>query len=574
MASSRVRIDVVGLIVLVLLGITGSVHASRLFTGFSSEAVILIATMLAFGEAIVASGANTHLARFLARRTSGKQRRLVMLMMAMASLPAMLVSDVGLVAMFIPVVKELHTRLHIPVRQLLLPLAVAATLGGYLTMVSSTANIIGNTSLATAKLPTLPIFALIPYGLISLAAAIAFAAVFSARLIDPGVPGRAPLETEAAPLRRYISELSLEPNSPFVGKTLEQCTAFSQYGITVVRVVRGHHSHEATHHLGLEGGDVLLVLGDVAALLSPDHADFGLRTIAQASAAAADGDAAELLVSYRSPWARRTIVDLNIRRHYGVSVLGLYREGHLVHQRLAHIPLRVGDVLLVQGTPEAVDLVRQHGFLVPLDPPRDPEHAPSRTALWIPPVLMMAALTAAALHLLSIEVAVVSALLGAIVLGLLDVGRAYRAIEWRIIVFVAGMNPLGSAMVHSGITGDMARGLESVAALVPSHWFLIPLLFLVASLLTQVVSNIATVLVLAPIAIELARSLQVHPDPLVVAILSAVAASPMTPLSNKQTLLVMGPGGYSYGDFLRFGIPLTLVMMSLATLLIPRFFRF
>lgn len=576
LATNRVRIDVIGLMVLAVLGLSGEVRTAVLFRGYSSEAVVLIATMLAFGEALAFSGAAGWLAGILQRHASKHSGRLTVVTMIAAALPSMLISDVGLVGMFIPVVKNLYRSTQIPVRRLLLPLAIAATLGGNLTMVSSTSNIVGNTALKTAGVKPFPLFGLAPYGLVLLAAGMAFVVLLGKRLIPVGVAGTAPLESEERDLREYVVELTLDETSPLVGRTLEECSLFSEHGITVIRIHRGDQTIEPRGDTELHAQDLLVVLGDVDSVLSPRRGTGGIH-LAGRHAGGADpneeGDILELLLSHRSPWARQTVQQLDIRRRYGASVLGLYRKGHLLYGRLNQTALRVGDVLLMQATPAVVELVKQQGLLVSLDQAGTGDAVPSR-ALWITPSIMVAALVAAALHLASVEVAIVAALVLIILLGLTDIGRAYRAIEWRIIVFVGGMTPLSTAMVQSGITGRMAHALDSLGGLGHEHWLLLAVLFGGAAVLTQIISNIATVMVLTPIAIHVGHMLSVQPYPLVLAILSAAAASPLTPLSNKQTLLIMGPGGYSYGDFFRFGLPFTLALGAIAVLLIPVFFPF
>lgn len=570
LASNRVRIDIIGLLVLVLLGLTGHFSPDQLFSGFSSEAVVLIAAMLALGEAMAASGIHQRLAELLETASPERAGRLITVLMLVTSLPAVLMTDVGLVGIFIPVVKDVHRRTRIPVRRLLLPMAVAATLGGHLTMVSSTSNIVGNTALKAAGIQPFSLFQLAPLTAILLAAAIAFSALVGWHLI-PG--GTAPLESEESTLRPYLAEFMVLSPSPLAGKTLEESPVLSENGITVVRIERDGTALEARRDSRLKAGDVLLVVGRVDSEVLTDTARWGLALRGHEIGPEDAEDSAhpvELLVGHRSSWAHHTVRELNVRHTYGASILGIYREGHLVFERLGDMTFEVGDVLLVQAASPEIALLKQQGLLVPLE--QSESKMPAAWRLWATPVVMGAALLSAALGLLSIEIAVAAALVVTVLLGLLDIGRAYRAIEWRIVVFVGGMAPLGTAMVQSGVTSHIAHLLESLTQSAQGPWLIIAVLFVITAVITQMVSNVATVVLLTPIAIDMALKLGVHPYPLVAAILSAVAASPLTPLTNKQTLLIMGPGGYSYGDFLRFGMPFTLVMGVLATLFVPVFF--
>lgn len=578
LASNRVRIDVVGLIVMALLGITHVVTVSTLFSGFSSEAVILIAGMLALGEALVVSGTTGWLGRLMEKIGGKGANRLSTILMSISSIPSAFISDVGLVGMFIPVVRDLHQRTEVPVRRLLMPLAVGATLGGLLTMVGSAGNIVANTALQSAGFKPIALFGVTPLAVCILVVGVLFMTIFGRYLLPNPHGTTVPLESHADALREYVTELTLSKDSKLIGKTLGDSEIFRDQGITVVRVLRGKESYPAKQSLTFEPHDSLLVLGDVEAITSQDHSQYGLNVAGETEETAkarAQGSEkiVEILIGHRSHWTSKTVVQLNLRRRWGLSVLGLYREGQLVYRHLATISLRVGDILLVQGSSDDIPaLHREHGVILLSEPE---VRAPSRPyGVYLAPIILLGALLLAAFNVLPIQIAIVAGLLLMILTKILDPGDAYRAIEWRIIVFVAGMIPLSTALIRTGITEDMVHGLRAVSHLASGHWFMILILFVAAALLTQILSNIATVLVLGPVAAELARQIGVHPYPLVIAVMVAVSASPLTPLANKVDLLIMGPGGYRYGDFLRLGIPFTALMALVSMALIPLFFPF
>ncbi|WP_171822648.1 SLC13 family permease [Sulfobacillus thermosulfidooxidans] len=575
LASNRVRIDLIGLIVLLSLGLTRSLPLSILFSGFSSEAVILIAGMLALGEGLVASGVTDWLARFLQRIGGSGEKRLSTVLMITAAFPSAFISDVGLVGMFIPVVKTLHQRIQVPVQKLLMPLAVAATLGGLLTMVGSAGNIVGNQALKTAGYAPISIFGITPLGLALLLVGIGFMVTLGRFLIPQR--SETPLIDNADSLREYMSEVKVLADSPLIGKTLDTIKVFTEKGLTVTRIVRNGRVMPAHSQSRLQADDILLVLGDVDRLLNSDDQKWGMVLAADPPADSQEPSevvVAELLLGHRAPWVGRTVIQLHLRHRYGITVLGLYRDGELVYQRLTDIRLRVGDILLVQGSPENLAALQNLHGIISLNEPI--QRVPTRRyGLWLAPTILLGSLLLAALNIIDIKLAIVLGIVLMAITGILQISDAYRAIEWRIVVFVAGMIPLGTALIRTGITQKMVSALIMVNHMLGNHpTWMIAMLFMIAAILTQVLSNIATVLVLAPVAAQLARPLHVLPDPFVMAVMVAVSASPLTPLANKVDLLIMGPGGFKYGDFLRLGIPLTVLFAAVATWLIPIFFPF
>ncbi len=577
LVSNRVRIDIIGLLVLTLLGVTQSVPVGSLFLGFASKAVIVIAGMLAIGEALVASGVTHRLGIWLQRIGGVHERRLTVVLMAVAAIPSAFISDVGLVGIFIPVVRDLHQQTKIPSRQLLMPLAIAATLGGLLTMVGSVGNIVGNAALVVAGDAPLPLFAITPLALVLLGVGILFMNVVGRKLVTTS-NDVVPLDEHNESLRKYFSQLTVGDDSLLIGKHLNDVKAFADGGISVVEVIRHEQGLSIKGDLTFQAGDILLILGDMDALVSSENEHLGLVSPAATFPDESKKDPptpialTEVLIGHRSSWVGRTVVQLNLRHRTGLSVLGLYRDGRLVYRKVSAIAFRVGDVLLVQGTPQEISILERYQGIMPLNTPIT--HIPTkRYGVWLAPVIVVGSLLLAAANILGIELAIAVAIVLLAGTGILELSDAYHAIEWRIVIFVAGMIPLSTALIRSGITATMAKALITVAQNRPD-WIMVAMLFGLSAILTQIISNIATVLVLGPVAAGLAKGMHMHPDPLVMAVILAVSTSPLSPLANKVDLLIMGPGGYKYGDFLRLGLPFTAVMGVLSTVMIPLFFAF
>jgi di/tricarboxylate transporter len=573
LASNRVRIDVIGLGILLALGLTRTVPEATLFGGFASQPVLVIAGMLAMGEGLVRSGLTTRMARWIHQWGGTSESRLGATLMILAGLPSAFISDVGLVGLFIPVVKAIHQRSHVPVRTLLLPLAVAAALGGLLTMVGSAGNIVGNQALRQAGDPVLGIFAITPLALILLVIGVIFMVVVGRRLIRPGP---APLESYDSVLHAYVSEVRVLPHSGLVGQPLHHSGVFSDAGLTVAQIYRNTGAVPATGDTVLAANDVLVIVGSVQSILDSGNPHLGLQLLGDTDdgphlRASGGLTVMELLIGHRSRWAGRSLVDLDVRRRWGIGVLGLYRQGQLVHQHVARVVLRVGDILLVEGSAAQMAMLpHEPGLIVLNAPPVTPLARPYQ--VWAAPLVLLTSLLLAAFGVLGLRLAIAGGILALTALKVLPLSEAYRAIEWRILVFVAGMLPLGQALIHTGVTQEMVNWLSGVAQVLHSGSGLLALLFILAALLTQVLSNIATVVVLAPVAIGVAHHLHWAVDPFVLAVIIAVSAVPLTPLANKVDLLVMGPGGYTYGDFLRVGWILSLVMLIVTIGMVPVFF--
>lgn len=561
LAINRIRLDLVGLFVLVSLGVTRSLPPADLFAGFSSPALIVIAGMLAMGEGLVASGATRRLAGWVQRGAGHHPRRLVAVLMVCAALPSAFLSDVGLTGLFIPVVRELHRRTGVPARHLLMPLGVAATLGGLLTMVGSVGNIVANAVLQAARQPPLGIFAITSLALVLLAFGMGFMLTVGPRLIPEG---SAPLEQDAESWRQYVCEAILTSDSPWVGEPLGEVAWFTEHGLTVAGILRQHVWMPAVAQTRLAAGDGLLLMADPRTLLEAVDPEPGLVLAGdspESTAARMTGLAAvtEMLVGPRSPWVGRTLVDLRVRNRWGCSVLGLFRDGHLLTQHLGRTRLAVGDLVLLQGEPAHLESVAAGAGLIPLTDPVTPR--PTRPwMVWATPAVLLGSLLAAATGLVGLRVAMALGVGTMAALGTLSLPDAYRSIDWRLLVFVGGLLPLGTVLDHTGVTRLASQALAEWVHGPTGVYLALAALFGAAALLTQVLSNIATVVVLAPVALHVGMTLDVAPAPLVLAVVIAVSAAPITPLANKVDLLIMGPGGFRYGDFLRIGLPLTVLL--------------
>lgn len=590
LGSGAVPIDVVGMLVLVLTGLSGAVPAGQLFAGFGSEAVIVIAGMLALGEALVVTGVTQRLVAYAAR-VGGGERRLSLVLMLLAALPSGFISDVGLVGIMMPVVLGLRRRLGIQAGRLLLPVAAAAMLGGLITMVGSASTIVGNQVLGQSGHAPLGVFAITPIGLLFVVVGLAYTAV--ARTL---VPVREAGQRDWAEVvaKEYTAELRLDDDSPLAGKAIEEVTAFADHDLVVVRRVRGGHGRRARPGMRLEAGDGLIVVGPRDGVTGLAGADVGVHLSADADAAsqaeagggqtprrqarAAEREredeplVAEAVVGPYSDLRGRTLAQADLRRRTGVSVLAVLRRGTPHFNRMAQMRILAGDGLLLEGGEAELEALCSRRGLVLLAEPEPRGRAGAGMAV-VAVGALAAALALAALGVLPITLAIALAVTAVAAAGVLTPDQIYQAMDWRILVFVAGMLPLGRAMVATGITSHLAGYLLAVARAAGSNpHIVVALLFVLAAALTQALSNVATVIVVAPVASAIAQAAHLSPVPLIMTVVVAVAAAPLTPLASKVYLLVMGPGGYRYGDLARYGLPLTVMLGALTVVAVPALF--
>lgn len=568
LVTNRVRLDLIGIFILLALGLSGIVEEKELFSGFGSEAVIVIAAMLAIGEALVQSGVTDRLSSRIAKHSGTSEMRLVLLMMLVAGLASTFISDLAVVSILLPVMLGFEERLGTRPARLLLPVAVASMLGGLISMVGSSSNIVANQVLKEFGHEGLSLFAIAPVGLTLLAAGMLFVWLFG-RFFLPSGARESRVKAKALGVREYLSELHIPAGSTWAGRTLRDMSFFRDNGLNVARVLRdGEPVLYPKASTKLRTDDVLLVQAGQEELLKlRSTSDYSVHPQVQKSLEETDlALAGEAIVRQGSQFVGRTLRELGFRQLYDVTVLALSRDGKTITQRIADLPLRTGDMLLLQGPPENMrDLQEEEGLLMVSETPHRPK---TRSQGWVAVVILLLALLTAGLGLMPMSVARMIAVGLLVVTRILSMNQVYRAIDWQILVFVAAMIPLGTAMKETGVIALVSQQIVDVfgsygplAVLAASFWL--------AALTTQILSNTATALLLSPVVIGAATQLGVDPTPFVVSVIAAVSASPITYVSHKVFLVIMAPGGYLYMDYVKIGLPMTLLFFALTMLVVP-----
>ena len=550
--------------------------AMRLLSGFANPTLYAVLALLVMGQAMVQTGALNSMTRLFV--TIARRRRYVSVIAVVLAVLAVsaFMNNTPVVVMFIPIMQVLAQRLRWSPSRLMMPLSFAAILGGAMTLIGSSTNLLVSGVLVAEGLPAIGIFDITPIGLI-MAAVGALYVVFVLPKLLPDRGGLADtLRTEG---KQFIAEIDVTPNSPLIGERAAAGQYRALRDVTVRLVQRGPHTilppFEGTV---LQAGDMLIVAATRTALTDALARNAGFL-LAGGEPMAPDAESrgreesdhvlAETMIAPASRMIDLTIGMVGFRRRFGCLVLGIQRRGRMTRQRMGEIRLQAGDVLLVTGHRADVNALRANPDLVLMswaikELPR-PRRAPLAAAVFA------ATVAAVASGLLPLSVA---ALTGAVVMiagGCLNVRQATRALDRTIFLLVGATLALGMVMEATGAAAYLASlvmigiaGNDPVVAMIA--------LFLIVAIATNMLSNNACAVLFTPIAINLAFQLGVDPMVMAVTVLFAANCSFITPIGYQTNLLVMGPGHYRFSDFVRAGSPLALLMWLVFSLVAPYYF--
>jgi len=573
-ATEWIRMDLVSLMVLLAVGISGLVTPAEAFAGFSNPAVITVAGMFVLSAGLTHTGALGPLGERLLRLSGNSELRMIAAIMFASALFSAFINNIGATAMLMPLVTAIAQKGRLSPSKLLIPLAFGSLLGGGCTLIGTPPNILVNTLLKQHTGQEFGMFSFTPVGLALMAAGTLFMLFVGRHLLPERKGGSL---TEAYQVKEYISEVELLTNSPLIGKTIAGSGLERDFGLQVRALLRGREKYPFPHrNRKLQPGDILFLEGNPSGILKVREKK-GLQLVQEAEhPTPAEADKEEIVVvegalTPTSEMVGKTLRDVRFADTHGLTVLGIWRKGAPVVKKVDHVVLRFGDVLLLQGTKQrAIHLGRDHGCLLLGDVDRVP-FRPRRGPAAI--LVLLGVVTLAASGTMPIMLAATLGALGMILIRCLTIKEAYEAIDWSIIILIAGTLPLGVAMERSGTAQLLAEILlELLGPMGP--WAVLAGLFLVTFLLTAVMSNAATAVLIAPVAYEAAINLGVDPQPLFMTVAVAASASFLTPVSHQSNALVMGPGGYRFADYIRVGTPLNLVVWLTGSLLIPLIFPF
>lgn len=605
--SEKVRVDVVALGVVVLLMLSGLLTTQEALAGFSSTAVLTIGSLFIVGGGVMNTGlAGTIGRRILAIAGHGEGRLIVVLMAAVALLSGVM-SDTGTVAVLLPAAIVLARNANISPSRLLIPLSFGSLLGGASTLIGTPPNIIVRDTLVAGGYEPFSFFSFTPMGVILGVSGILFMTLVGRRLLPDRRP---PVDAQRVPtpkelvteyrLPDQLLRLRVRRGSDMIGKTVAQTELGRDFGVVVLQILRppeprpsfqfarsigqviGSRARVATE---LSNGDTIVQLDDVLIVKGdPDdvahaaaHWNLGVQPAAAKDEKALidrEVGVAEVLLPRRSGLVGKTLAEERFGSTYKLTVLSIQRPGESRAFDLATTRLAFGDILLVQGPWEQIAALknRRRDFVV-IGQPEAMIEAPRREKANVALLILVGMVAAMIAGVASLTAVAMVAGLAMVLSGCLTMDEAYEFIDWRSLFLIAGMLPLSTALEKAGVVDFAAEGLvQSLGVIGPLA--VLAGLFLFTSAFTQVISNTATTVIVAPLALASAVQLGVQPHAFLMAIAVAASMAFATPVASPTNTLVMGAGHYTFGDYAKVGIPLILIALVEVVLVLPLLFPF
>ncbi|MFY9822557.1 MAG: SLC13 family permease [Thermoanaerobaculia bacterium] len=574
--SDKLRPDLVALLVAVALGTTGVLTAEETFSGFSRSAVITLLAIFMLAAGLERTGVTRRVGNLLVRVAGqGEVRQTVVVMLAGAFL-SLFMNNIAAAAVLLPAVSGASHRAGVNPARLLMPLAFATILGGMATLLTTT-NIVVSSLLRDQGLRGYGLLDFAPLGLPLVAAGIAYMVFWGRRQLPDRSPAQVLAEihrreadlAEIYHLGERLIRAGVPAGSPLAGKTLAETRFRETYGFSVLAIEReGRVMQAPPPGSVIEVEDVLLLSGKPESLAREDGLELlPARSWRERDLESSSVAVVEAVLAPRSTLIGQTLREALFRERYGVSVIALWRAGRPVRTGLTDLPLELGDGLLLQGERSRLPVLRAEPDLIVLDEPaREEPPAPAKGRLAL--AIMAVTLVLAASGRFAVGEVMLGGALVMVIARILTMDQAYRAVDFKSVVLVAGMLPLGTAMVKTGaaalLTDELLRLLGAAGPRV-----LLAGLAGLAILLTQAMNGAAVATVIAPIAIQTAQRTGADPRAMAMGVALATSIAFLTPLGHPVNILVMGPGGYRFRDYFKVGLPLTLLLFALIVALLP-----
>ncbi|WP_214455815.1 SLC13 family permease [Klebsiella quasipneumoniae] len=591
-ATGKVRMDAIALMVIVAFVLSGTLTLTEAFSGFSDPNVILIAALFIIGDGLVRTGVATKMGAWLVSVAGNSETKmLIYLMLTVAGLGAFM-SSTGVVAIFIPVVLSVSARMNTSPSRLMMPLSFAGLISGMMTLVATPPNLVVNSELLREGLQGFSFFSVTPIGLVVLILGIVY--MLAVRFMlktdngDSARDGRK-RSTFRDLIREYhltgrARRLAIRPGSPMIGQRLDDLKLRERYCANVIGVERWRRFRRVIVNVNgvseFRARDVLLI--DMSA------SDVDLRQFCGEQMLepmvlrgeyfadqALDVGMAEVALIPDSEMIGKTVREIAFRTRFGLNIVGMKRDGKAMDGSVVDEPLQLGDILLVVGNWRQIALLAKRGrdFVV-LNMPVEvddasPAHSQAPHAIFC--LVLMVAL------MLTDEIPnPIAAIIACLLMGkfrCINAESAYKAIHWPSIILIVGMMPFALALQKTGGVDLVVKGLMDVAG-GEGPYLMLGCLFVMCAAIGLFISNTATAVLMAPIALAAAKSMGVSPYPFAMVVAMAASAAFMTPVSSPVNTLVLGPGKYSFSDFVKIGVPFTVLVMVVCVLLIPVLFPF
>ncbi|HET8942553.1 MAG TPA: SLC13 family permease [Rudaea sp.] len=573
-----IRGDLIALLVVVVIGITQLIPVEQLFEGFAGNAVISLLAVMIMGAGLDRTGVLGKAAAFILRMAGGVESRLGNLINTMVGMLSSIIQSQALAALFLPITSRVSARTGVPLSRLLMPMAFCILAGTNMTMISNSPLILLNDLIASANRNLPPgaqtiepfsLFAVMPIGIPLLLVGLAYFALFSRRLLpaDKESQNVTPGRTETYFAETYgiageVFELTVTSESPLVGMSIVEAEALHDAPL-ILAIKNGDETRLAPP------ADTMIWVGTILGVLGKREqvSEFGNLNLLRVQSRLRNfrdmfnpnrAGIAEAVVPPNSRFIKQTVSELRLRKRFGVSVLAVYRGGEVFREDVRKISVRAGDTMVLHGLWRDLTLATEdRNFVVVTDYPKE-EHRPSK--IWHALFFFALALGLGLFTNMKLSVAMLTGAVGMLLAGVLNMEEAYNAVNWKTIFTLACLIPLGWAMDTTGTAAWIAQEAMRYLSGLP-QWTLQACVALLALTFSQIMSNVGAAVMMVPMAINIALASGGNPG--VYAMIVAVSTSNtfLIPSASPVLLVVAGPGGYTSRDFLRVGLPLTLLML-------------
>ncbi len=558
----RWRYDLVAFVALLAALLTGVVPTEQAFSGFGHPATVIIALVLIISRGLSNSGVIELLARFFVD-ASRKLASHISIMSALAAVLSAFMNNVAALALLMPLDMQAASKAKRSPAVTLMPLSFASILGGMITLIGTPPNIVIAEFRNDALGESFKMFDFAPVGLACAAVGVAYVALIGWRLL-PAERRKADPQKELFDLADYIAELKVPDGSPVIGKRVRELDEMAaKSDVEIVGLIRtGRRMPGLARIVEIQAGDILVVEAPPESITEA-LGSMGLEYIGTGEGVLKDEELqlSEVVVPEASPLVDRSAASFRLLYRYRVALVGVSRSGERFRDHVRNLVIQPGDVLLMLGAEEPLTDVTGRLALLPLADRG--QRVIQRDKVWLSVGIFSAAILAASFGLVYLPIALGCVVALMALLNIVPLREIYDSIEWPVIVLLGCMIPIGSALQSTGGTALIADGIVSLSSGF-SPVVVLALLIIVTMTLSDVMNNTATAVIAAPIAVEIAARLSVNPDPFLMGVAVAASCAFLTPIGHKNNTLIMGPGGYRFGDYWRMGLPLEILIVAVS----------